>query len=297
MAGGDGDQGRPAKGYAMRALLGITNSIAVVLGAGCCSLLGMLPLAAVLIFLRDPQYYPTYLLAAVLSAPGLAALFAIYRDHPGLSSASARARRQALDSMTERGHTLPDWIAKPYVDSGTVYGFFRAYWRAYKVLALRSWATWLPLGLIAFALIYDLQIASQLSWGQILFLPILVCLLLLVQTALVSLVLLVEYPRARIRKVLINGILLSVRRWYMMVLSLAVLAGYVWGLMRSPILVALLATGLIWYLVWAAVRWQADPFFQQMARESGDPGVQAMYGLPDTGAKGSSFTALQDYRQ
>ena len=281
----------------MRALLGITNSIAVVLGAGCCSLLGMLPLAAVLIFLRDPQYYPTYLLAAVLSAPGLAALFAIYRDHPGLSSASARTRRQALDSMTERGHALPDWIAKPYVDSGTVYGFFRAYWRAYKVLALRSWGTWLPLGIVAFALIYDLQLASQISWGQIMLFPILVCLLLLLQAGLVSLVLLVEYPRARIRKVLINGLLLSVRRWYMLVLSLAVLAGYAWGLMRSPILVALLGTGLIWYLVWAAVRWQADPFFRQMARESKDPDVQAMYGLPEAGGKGSSFTALQDYRQ
>ena len=281
----------------MRALLGITNSIAVVLGAGCCSLLGMLPLAAVLIFLRDPQYYPTYLLAAVLSAPGLAALFAIYRDHPGLSSASARARRQALDSMTERGYALPDWIAKPYVDPGTVCGFFRAYWRAYMVLALRSWGTWLPLGIVAFALIYDLQIASQISWGQIMLFPILVCLLLLVQTGLVSLVLLVEYPRARIRKVLVNGLLLSVRRWYMLVLSLAVLAGYVWGLMRSPILVALLATGLIWYLIWAAVRWQTDPFFRQMSRESGDPGIEAMYGLPDADAKGFSFTALQDHRQ
>ena len=297
MAGSDGDQGRPAKGYAMRALLGITNSIAVVLGAGCCSLLGMLPLVAVLIFLRDPQYFPTYLLAAVLSAPGLASLFAVYRDHPGLSSTTAQARRQVVASMMERGHPLPDWIAKPYVDSGTVYGFFRAYWRAYKILALRSWAAWLPLGLIAFALIYDLQIASQLSWGQILFLPIVVCLLLLLQAGLVALVLLVEYPRARIRKVLVNGLLLSVRRWYMLVLSLAVLAGYAWGLMRSPILVALLATGLIWYLVWAAVRWQADPFFRQMARESGDPGVQAMYGLPEAGGKGSSFTALKDYRQ
>ena len=297
MAGSDGDQGRPAKGYAMRALLGITNSIAVVLGAGCCSLLGMLPLVAALIFLRDPQYFPTYLLAAVLSAPGLASLFAVYRDHPGLSSTTAQARRQVVASMMERGHPLPDWIAKPYVDSGTVYGFFRAYWRAYKVLALRSWAAWLPLGLIAFALIYDLQIASQLSWGQILFLPIVVCLLLLLQAGLVALVLLVEYPRARIRKVLVNGLLLSVRRWYMLVLSLAVLAGYAWGLMRSPILVALLATGLIWYLVWAAVRWQADPFFRQMARESKDPGIQAMYGLPEAGAKGSSFTALQDYRQ
>ena len=69
------------------------------------------------------------------------------------------------------------------------------------------------------------------------------------------------------------------------------------GLMRSPILVALLATGLIWYMAWAAVRWQAEPFVRQMARESGDPGVQATYGLPDDGAKGSSFTALQDYRQ
>ncbi|KJY50637.1 Uncharacterized protein JF70_13360 [Bifidobacterium mellis] len=107
----------------------------------------------------------------------------------------------------------------------------------------------------------------------------------------------VEYPRARIRKVLVNGLLLSVRRWYMLVLSLAVLAGYSWGLMRSPILVALLATGLIWYMAWAAVRWQVEPFVRQMARESGDPGVQATYGLPDDGAKGSSFTALQDYRQ
>jgi len=58
-------------------------------------------MVAVLIFLRDLQYFPTYLLSAVLSAPGLAALFAIYRDHPGLSSASARARRQAVDSMSK----------------------------------------------------------------------------------------------------------------------------------------------------------------------------------------------------
>lgn len=132
------------------------------------------------------------------------------------------------------------------------------------------------------------------------FFPVLLCSPLLVQTALVSMVLLVEYPRVRIRKVLVNGPLLSVRRWYMLVLSLAVLAGYSWGLMRSPILVALLATGLIWYMAWAAwaaVRWQAEPFVRQMARESGDPGVQATYGLPDDGAKGSSFTALQDYRQ
>lgn len=129
------------------------------------------------------------------------------------------------------------------------------------------------------------------------FFPVLLYSPLLVQTALVSMVLLVEYPRVRIRKVLVNGLLLSVRRWYMLVLSLAVLAGYSWGLMRSPILVALLATGLIWYMAWAAVRWQAEPFVRQMARESGDPGVQATYGLPDDGAKGSSFTALQDYRQ
>ena len=129
------------------------------------------------------------------------------------------------------------------------------------------------------------------------FFPVLLCSPLLVQTALVSMVLLVEYPRVRIRKVLVNGPLLSVRRWYMLVLSLAVLAGYSWGLMRSPILVALLATGLIRYMAWAAVRWQAEPFVRQMARESGDTGVQATYGLPDDGAKGSSFTALQDYRQ
>lgn len=61
------------------------------------------------------------------------------------------------------------------------------------------------------------------------FFPVLLCSPLLVQTTLVSMVLLVEYPRMRIRKVLVNGLLLSVRRWYMLVLSLAVLAGYSWG--------------------------------------------------------------------
>ena len=153
---------------------------------------------------------------------------------------------------------------------------------------------WLPLGIIAFALVYDLQIAAVVSWGGLLWPLIVVCLVLLVQTAFVSLVLVVEYPKAVIRRLLVNALLLSVRRFYMLLVSILALAGYVWGLLRSPILVALLGTGLIWYLIWAAARWQAQPFFLQMAKESHDPVIESMY---RQGSGSPSFSSLSDYRQ
>lgn len=278
----------------MRALLGVTNSVAVVLGSGFCTLIGMLPLVLVLVFMQSPEYYPACILSCVLSAPGLAALFAVFRDHPGLASSSTAIRFHVLETMEEEGRKLPDWIARPYVDQSVTSGFFTYYFKAYARLAVRSWMAWLPLGIIAFALVYDLQIAAAVSWGGLLWPLIVVCLVLLVQTAFVSLVLVVEYPKAGIRRLLVNALLLSVRRFYMLLVSILALAGYVWGLLRSPILVALLGTGLIWYLIWAAARWQAQPFFLQMAKESRDPVIESMY---RQGSGSPSFSPLSDYRQ
>lgn len=288
-----------SKGHAMRALLGVTNSIAVVLGSGFCTLIGMLPLILVLVFAQSPDYYPAYLLAGVLSAPGLAALFAIFRDQPGLASSSTTIRIHILETMEAEGEQLPDWIAPPYVEQSATSGFLTYYFKAYVRLAIRSWMVWLPLGIIAFALIYDLQIAALVSWGGLLWPPIVVCLVLLVQTAFISLVLVVEYPKAKIRRILVNSLLLSVRRFYMLLIAFLALAGYIWGLFKSPILVGLLGTGLIWYLIWAAARWQAQPFFLQMAKESHDPRIESMYrqgsGVP--WSSGSAFSSLSDYRQ
>lgn len=296
---GPNQEERGSKGHAMRALLGVANSIAVILGLGCCALIGMLPLVLVTVFMEGLDYYPAFLMASVLSAPGLAALFAIFRDQPGLASSSTRVRIRVAESMAHEGKELPDWIAPPYVDSSATSGFFTYYFKAYVHLALRSWLTWLPLGCIAFAFLYDLQIASRVSWGGFLRPPILVCLILLVQTALISLVLLVEYPKARIRRILLNALLLSVRRFYMLILALLVLVGYFWGLLKSPILVALLGTGPIWYLIWASARWQAHPFFLQMAKESHNPQIESMYqqGSGRPLSSGSSYSSLSDYKQ
>ena len=63
----------------------------------------------------------------------------------------------------------------------------------------------------------------------------------------------------------------------MLAVNAACLAVYAWGLTASPIMVAILATGVVSFVVWAGVRWQSQPLMAAMARESGDSRLAALY--------------------
>ncbi|WP_317642705.1 hypothetical protein [Bombiscardovia apis] len=105
-----------------------------------------------------------------------------------------------------------------------------------------------------------------------------------------------EYPKAHWWPTLKNAFLLSVRRIYMLPIGMLALGGYSWGLSKSPILVALLGTGIMWYVAWASARWQANRLFVQMAQESGDKRVIDMYGGVSASAK-PSFSSFKDMQQ
>ncbi|BDR52390.1 hypothetical protein KIM372_02970 [Bombiscardovia nodaiensis] len=294
---GSGHRGQasPAKSHAMFALMGLVGSIYVLLIAGWCAIVGTLPMGLVLFFVHDPSYYPLYLLAAWLSAPGLAALFAIFRDQPSLASWNAALRQQLAVEKTQ-GWQLPEWIAPPYVNPDDTNALIRPYFRAWWHLAWRSWLLALPFGLVAFACIYNAQIAGVLGWGSLAMPIALVLLALLLQASLIALILLVEYPKAHWWPTLKNALILSVRRIYMLPISLLALAGYGWGMTQSPILVSLLATGISWYVIWASARWQANKLFVQMAQESGDKRIVDMYGGKQQHS-GSTLSSLKDVQQ
>ncbi|BDR55200.1 hypothetical protein KIMH_13110 [Bombiscardovia apis] len=143
----------------MFAIMGLVSSIYVLLIAGWCMLVGTAPLLAVVFLVRDLSYYPLYILAALLSAPGLAAMFAVFRDQPSLASWDA-ALRQRLVTDRMQGWQLPDWIASPYVHPDASGALIRPYFKAWWKLALRSWLIALPFALAAFACLYDAQIAG-----------------------------------------------------------------------------------------------------------------------------------------
>lgn len=287
--------GQPGGRHAMHALINSVNSVYALLQIGLCALAGTAPLVLAMIFVHDVTYYPLYLATFFLSAPGFAAMFASFRDCPSLSSRNGQIRSNLIESVFDQGETLPDWIAKPFIepDSNRI---FIPFWRAYIHLAIRSWVTTLPLAFVCFCLLYDIQIVAAFKWSIFIVPPLVCCVVLLIQACFVALVLVVEYPKAKLWPTIRNAVLLSARRWYMLLVSVLAGAGYIWGLARFPILVALLATGLIGYIIWGSARWQANSFFVQMARESKDKHIIALYKPQEQGdVQGSS--PLADFKQ
>lgn len=149
-----------------------------------------------------------------------------------------------------------------------------------------------------------MQIMMKLGFGALMVSVLSICIIFLIQSLLVSLVLVVEYPNAKWYAVVKNGVLLSARRIYMIVISGIAVFGYFWGMASSPIVTGLLFTGIIWYIVWASARWQADVLFEALARESGDTKLIELYtGDSEKPANNSGggmsglFSSMSDYRQ
>ena len=78
-----------------------------------------------------------------------------------------------------------------------------------------------------------------------------------------SLALVVEYPRATLRAVLRNGVVLSVRRGLASVPTLLVAVAYAAMAVRAPWLVVPLGTGVVVLVAWSDAHWQTLPLLEQ----------------------------------
>lgn len=278
----------------------IAGGVYVLLMAGWCIFVGIIPLIAIWVVVQDVDYYPALTLALVLSSPGIAAGFALFRDQPTLFGRASKRRVRMFDE----GYRPPDWIAGPYVPPDDSAACIRPYFRAFIRLLPRAIAQGAIYGFFIFTFSYSMQIMVKLGFGALMVPMLCVCIVFLIQSLLVSLVLVVEYPHAKWYAIVKNGVLLSARRIYMIVISGIAVVGYFWGMASSPIITGLLFTGVIWYVVWASARWQADVLFEALARESDDKKLIELYTGDSekpagNGGGGMSglFSAMSDYRQ
>lgn len=275
----------------------IANTLMVIIEASLCLIVGALPLVVVAFAVNDFDYWALYIVAAALSMPGIAALFAIFRDQPTLLSMNASVRTQVwLDNESDPDFP-PEWIAAPYVYPDASVMFIKSYFKAYARLFKRSLGIGVFYWFLVFCFGYDILIVLQLSWGGFIVPMLVICILVALQSMMVSLVLAVEYPKAKYVQLLKNGFLLSVRRLPVLLLTLVALGGYAWALFTWTIPVLVFASGIAAYVVWACANWQASVLFSSMAMESGDKRIIDMYHATHNSAasKSSWFRGTKDY--
>lgn len=275
----------------------IANTLMVIIEASLCLIVGALPLVVVAFAVNDFDYWALYIVAAALSMPGIAALFAIFRDQPTLLSMNASVRTQVwLDNESDPDFP-PEWIAAPYVYPDASVMFIKSYFKAYARLFKRSLGIGVFYWFLVFCFGYDILIVLQLSWGGFIVPILVICILMALQSMMVSLVLAVEYPKAKYVQLLKNGFLLSVRRLPVLLLTLVALGGYAWALFTWTIPVLVFASGIAAYVVWACANWQASVLFSSMAMESGDKRIIDMYHATHNSAasKSSWFRGTKDY--
>jgi uncharacterized membrane protein YesL len=168
----------------------------------------------------DPaRSWPLIALVAPLCAPALAAAFAGFRAHGDGTTGVVRA----------------------------FLGGYRATWR--RALILGAVATF---ALVVLAV--DVRFFSDSSFGVVV-IPLLATLALLVlAVCLVSLAAIAEVPTARLRDVLRASAYLGLRRWYLTLASLVVLAAYVALFASLPAIALGIAAAPALYLAWANSR-------------------------------------------
>lgn len=186
---------------------------------------GLAPLLAVLLTTDPASSWPLLVVLLPLTTPALAAAFAVFSAYS----------------------------ADPTI--GVVRTFVRA-WRA-------SFRRAAGVGAVTAAALVVLGVDAQAAaarhvaaWAA----PALgVVALLVVATALLALVAIAEVPGARLRAVLKAALYLGARRWYLTVVSLAVLGLLVALLAAKPALAIGLATAPLLYVVWANSRYSLRP--------------------------------------
>lgn len=199
---------------------------AVYLGLATNAMLAAacLPLLLVLVLTDPAQSWPLIVLTAPLAASAGAAAFATFRAH-----------REGEVSVV-----------------GT-------FWRAWR----RTFGKALAIGAMASAalvvLVVDVRFFGGIAIGAVM-LPVVGMLgLLVVGAAVTALVALVEHPEARIRDVLKAGAWFAVRRWYLTLMAILVLAGLLALFASLPAIAVGIAAAPGLYIVWANARFALRP--------------------------------------
>ncbi|MBW6435649.1 hypothetical protein KZ829_18060 [Actinoplanes hulinensis] len=179
------------------------------------------PLLAVLLASDPGRTWPLLVLFAPLGAPALVATFTVLRAYP----------------------------------DGVILGF----WWAWRGSARRA----LTAGGVATAALLVLGVDARWAWGRpigAVVLPlIVVAMTLIAVTTLLVLVVLAERPAVRLRDAARAGVYLAVRRWYLSLFSLAVLAVFEALLAARPALAIGIAASPLLYVVWANSRYTLAP--------------------------------------
>ena len=186
--------------------------------------LGCLPLL-VLLVTTDPAYsWPLLAVAAPLCAPALAAAFATYRAHAN-------------------------------GENSVIVTFAKA-WRAvaWKALAIGLAATALVV-----ILFVDVRMLADSALSVVAVPLLLVLAVVVVSTALVALVALSEAPQALLRDILKASLYLSVRRWYLSLISLAVFGVQAALFTGMPAFALGLTAAPALYVAWANSRYILRP--------------------------------------
>lgn len=203
----------------------VFEGIYVALMANLLLVLGCLPLVVGVIVTDPVRSWPLLALVAPLCAPGLAGVFAV------------------LASFGELGKRSRVHIS--------VLGTFGRVWRA-------AWWRAAALGALTSGALVVLGVDMRWAWGRpvgALVIPVLaVLMVLVVSTAMLALVVIVERPAVRLRDALRASLYLAVRRWYLTAASLMVLALLVTLLASRPAIALGLAASPLLYLVWANSR-------------------------------------------
>lgn len=190
-------------------------------------LLGCLPLVVLLVTTDPATSWPLLAVAAPLCAPSVAAAFTVFRDH-------------------SRGGTH---VARAFLAA------WRAVWR--KALALGAMAS----ALLVVVLV-DVRAVSALDISVVVVPLLAVIALVALAVTLVGLVAIAEEPKARMRDVLKASLYLGIRRWYLTVVSLLVLATQLMLFTSMPAVALGLTAAPALYLAWANSRYTLRPVLE-----------------------------------
>lgn len=187
-------------------------------------LVASFPLVALLITTDPSRSWPVLLIAAVLAAPGISAASSAFRAH-------AAGSGQVIRSF------LAGW---------------RATWR--KALAIGAIA-----GAILAVVLVDVRFFSSGPMGVVVIPVLAVIAVLTLAASLNALVALSEVPGARLRDIAKAALLLSVRRWYLSIVSLGIIAVQAVLFSTMPAIAIGLSAAPALYLAWANARFTLRP--------------------------------------
>jgi uncharacterized membrane protein YesL len=187
-------------------------------------LVGCLPAVAVLLTTDPALSWPVLLGTLPLCAPAFAAAFATFRSH---------------------GDGDPRVVR-------VFFAAWRAMWRKAMLIGLAAAA------LLAVVLV-DVRFFSDLQAGVVLIPVLAVLAVVAVSAATVALTALAEVPAARLRDIAKAALYLSLRRWLLSLVSLAVLAAQIGLFTAMPAFAIGLTAAPALFLVWANARYTLRP--------------------------------------